>query len=111
MTEEEYNKLSTFEKIDYDINIELYMKYNDQIASINDHLGDIYGYSDLKDIEDLEKHEELMLYKKALKEKCDAIDKGIEYIEDEFYEVGGCVGGSDLPYQPIQDLLDILKGK
>lgn len=38
------------------------------------------------------------------------IDEAIEYIEDNFYEVGGEVGGSDLPYQPIQDLLDILRG-
>lgn len=47
----------------------------------------------------------------ALDEALDRINRAIEYIEDNFYEVGGEVGGSDLPYQPIQDLLDILKGE
>ena len=39
------------------------------------------------------------------------IKKAIKYIEDELWEVGGQVNGSDLPYdKAIQPLLDILKG-
>lgn len=45
------------------------------------------------------------------KELQDRIDKAIEYIENEFDEVGCCVSGSDLPYSYIDELLDILKGK
>ena len=40
------------------------------------------------------------------------IDKAIEYIKEELYEVGGCVHGSDLPYdEAIQPLLEILGDK
>ena len=31
-----------------------------------------------------------------------------EYIEDNFYQSGGCVGGTDLPYSYIEELLEIL---
>ena len=32
-----------------------------------------------------------------------------EYIEDNFYQSGGCVGGTDLPYSYIEELLEILE--
>lgn len=82
MTKEEYDKLSTFDKIEYDIDMQMYMEHNDKIASIYDHLGEVYGYQDLEDAKALEKHETFELYKKALKEKCEAIDKAIEYVEE-----------------------------
>ena len=100
MNKEEYDKLPTYEKIDFDISMELYGKYNDTIATINDHLGEMYGYSDLRTVEELEKSEELKLYKQALKDKCNAIDKAIEYIE---------YIGMDATYDKV--LLEILGGK
>lgn len=40
------------------------------------------------------------------------IQRAIKYIEDELWEVGGQVNGSDLPYdEAIQPLVDILKGR
>lgn len=81
MNKEEYDKASTFDKIDYDIAMKSYFKHNDKIASINDHLGEIYDYSDLKDAEECELKDEIKMYREALKEKCDAIDKTIEYLE------------------------------
>lgn len=36
--------------------------------------------------------------------------KAIKYINEELYEVGGNVHGSDLPYDCISDLLNILQG-
>ena len=71
---------STFDKIDYDIAMKMYMKHNDKIASINEHLGEMYSYKDLEEAKALEEYDTLQEYKKALKEKCDAIDKVIEYI-------------------------------
>ena len=39
------------------------------------------------------------------------VDSSVEYIEDELWEIGGHVNGSDLLYdKAIQPLLDILKG-
>lgn len=74
---------STFDKIEFDIAMEMYFKHNDKIASINDHLGDMYSYKDLEDAEALEEYDTLQEYKKALKEKCDAFDKAIELLEQE----------------------------
>ena len=105
MNKEEYDKLSTYEKIDFDISMELYGKYNDTIATINGHLGEMYGYSDLRDVEELEKSEELKLYKQALKDKCDAIDKAIEYLDNLSFD-----GYCDDKYV-IKELLEILGGK
>jgi uncharacterized protein YjaZ len=112
MNKEEYDKLPTYEKIDFDISMELYGKYNDTIATINDHLGEMYGYSDLRDVEELEKSEELKLYKQALKDKCNAIDKAIEYIKNKWYEkntrnIEDMVSFGDWRL----DLLEILGGK
>jgi hypothetical protein len=81
MNKEEYDKLSTFDKIDFDIAMKMYMEHNSTIATINDNLGDMYSYRDLEEAERLEEHDELEEYKKALKEKCDAIDKAIEKLK------------------------------
>lgn len=113
MNKEEYNKLPTYEKIDFDISMELYGKYNDTIATINDHLGEMYGYSDLRDVEELEKSEELKLYKQALKDKCNAIDKAIEYINNNWD--GSSYIDATLKNKVaelnITELLEILGGK
>ena len=46
------------------IEMDSYMKYNDTIASMNDHLGEIYGYSDVRDTEEAElKYEKELAYK------------------------------------------------
>lgn len=39
------------------------------------------------------------------------IDKAIEYIKEELYEVGGCIHGSDLPHSAIEPILEILGDK
>ena len=65
----------------------------------------------IDEMEYLEQVDNTEFYEYQIEELQQRIDKAIEYIENEFYEVGGCVGGSDLPYQPIQNLLDILRGE
>ena len=45
-----------------------YAEYNDTLAMMNDHLGEIYGYSNLKDAEEAQLHYEKELAYKAIKE-------------------------------------------
>ena len=52
--------------------------------------------------------EKLELKNEELQEK---INKAIEYIKEELYEVGGCVHGSDLPYSAIEPILEKLGDK
>lgn len=96
---------STFDKIEYDIAMKMYMKHNSKIASINEHLGEMYGYKDLEEAKALEEYDTLQEYKKALKEKCDAIDKAIEYIEEaqRLTDIDEVI--------VTAELLDILRGK
>lgn len=74
---------STFDKIEFDIAMKMYFEHNDKIASINEHLGEMYSYKDLEEAKALEEYDTLQEYKKALKEKCDAFDKAIEYIKEK----------------------------
>ena len=60
------------------IEMDSYMKYNDTIASMNEHLGEIYGYSDVKDMEETQlKYEKKLAYKaiKYLQEKVEQLEK------------------------------------
>jgi SepF-like predicted cell division protein (DUF552 family) len=102
MNKEDYDKMSTFDKIEYDIDMQIYMEHNGRIASIYDHLGEVYGYQDLEDAKQFEQNDTLILYKKALKEKCNAIDKAIKYIKQMRLLERSC-------YE-IQQLLNILQG-
>lgn len=46
------------------IEMDSYIKYNDTIASMNDHLGEIYGYLDVRDTEEAQlKYEKELAYK------------------------------------------------
>lgn len=71
---------STFDEIEFNIAMKMYFEHNDKIASINEHLGEMYSYKDLEDAEVLETYDTLQEYKKALKEKCDAFDKVLNFI-------------------------------
>ena len=69
------------------IEMDSYMKYNDTIASMNDHLGEIYGYSDVRDTEEAQlKYEKELAYKAIvqLQQKVEQLEKirkeAIKYI-------------------------------
>lgn len=70
----------------FQIDMELYDKFNDKFCEINDNLGDIYTYRDLEELKQAEKNEEIRLLRKAIKElesdnyECNNIIR--EYIED-----------------------------
>ena len=60
------------------IEMDSYMKYNDTIASMNDHLGEIYGYSDVRDTEEAQlKYEKELAYKAIvqLQQKVEQLEK------------------------------------
>ena len=71
---------STFDEIEFNIDMKMYWEHNDKIASINEHLGEMYSYKDLEEAEALLEYDTLQEYKKALKEKCDAFDKVLDFI-------------------------------
>lgn len=117
MNKEEYDKLNLYEKIRFDIDMELYRKHNHHIAHINDFLGETYGYQDLLYAEKYRLEDEIKLYKKALKEKCDVIDKAIDYIErnkTKLYQ-GRNDFTCEIQYSDeavkANELLDILRGE
>lgn len=95
------------------IEMDSYMKYNGTIASMNDHLGEIYGYSDVKDMEEVQlKYEKKLAYKaiKDLQQKVEQLEnirkEAIKFINEWLFEAGG--NGADMDYDTIVDLLNIL---
>ena len=56
------------EDIVFQIEMMSYMEYNGKLCSINEHLGEIYGYQDLKDTEEAQLHYEKELSYKAIKQ-------------------------------------------
>lgn len=62
---EEVN-FDTNEDIIYQIEMMSYMKYNDMIATANDHIGDIYSYRDIEDMKSAEEHYEKELAYQAI---------------------------------------------
>lgn len=73
MNEEELQRDILFQ-----IDMQLYDKYNDKIAVMNDHLGDIYTYRDIEDVEKAEREEKIDLLTKAIKE----LQKEIERLKN-----------------------------
>lgn len=75
------------------IEMDSYMKYNDTIASMNDHLGEIYGYSDVRDTEEAQlKYEKELAYKAIvqLQQKVEQLEnirkEAIEYVYKHIQE-------------------------
>lgn len=67
------------------IEMDSYMKYNDTIASMNDHLGEMYGYSDVRDMEEAQLHYEKELAYKAIKDLQQKVEQ-LENIRKEAIE-------------------------
>lgn len=109
MNKEEYDKLSTFDKIEFDIAMKSYDKHNSKIASIYDHLGEMFSYSDLQEAKEYELQDEMRMYRDALKEKCDAIDSAIKLLQSsQIYTARS--NGKTLFMQLIEEEINILKG-
>lgn len=61
-------KFNTNEDIIMQIEMDSYMKYNDTIASMNDYLGEIYGYSDVENVKNAQTQYEKELAYKAIEQ-------------------------------------------
>lgn len=61
-------KFNTNEDIIMQIEMDSYMKYNGTIASMNAHLGEIYGYSDVEDVKNAQTHYEKELAYEAIEQ-------------------------------------------
>ncbi len=51
----------------FDIDMQLYDEFNDKIATMNDHLGDIYSLRDVEEVEKAEKEKEIQLLREAVR--------------------------------------------
>lgn len=68
------------EEVLFDISMEVYDKYNYQIATMYDYLGEIYTLQDIKDMEELEEKYENQLIQDYLDGKRIYTDKDITRI-------------------------------
>lgn len=68
------------EEVLFDIEMQSYMKYNDQIANMYDYLGEIYSLQDIKDMEQSQKDYEEQLKQDYLDGKLIYSEKDLEKI-------------------------------
>jgi len=68
------------EEVLYDIEMQSYMEYNDTIASMNEWVGELYSYQDIKDVEQAQKE-----YEEQLKQ--DYLDGKLVYTEADIEEI------------------------
>ena len=73
MNEEEKKAMKN--DILFQIDMQLYDEFNDTIATINDHLGDIYSLRDIEEVEKAEKDREIKLLREAIKKQQKELDK------------------------------------
>lgn len=59
----------------FQIDMELYNKFNDKFCEMNEYLGEIYSYADLKDLEDLRNATEINLLRQAIKKQQKELEK------------------------------------
>ena len=73
MNEEEKKAMKN--DILFQIDMQLYDEFNDTIATMNDHLGDIYSLRDIEEVEKAEKDREIKLLREAIKKQQKELDK------------------------------------
>jgi hypothetical protein len=66
------------EEVLFDIKMKSYMKYNHIIANMNDWLGELYSYQDIKEVEQAQKEYEEQLEQDYLDGKLVYTEKGLE---------------------------------
>lgn len=88
MSEEEKN--ATENDILYEIDMQLYNEFNDKIAGMYDHIGDIYSLRDVEEVEKAQKDKEVYLLRmavaklqKEIKELENRIDLGLDFRNEE----------------------------
>jgi len=82
MMDEEKEQLE--KDILFQIDMQLYDEFNDKIATMNDHLGDVYSLRDVEEVEQAEKDRQIQLLREAVKKLQEENKELKEYIENEF---------------------------
>lgn len=98
------NKEEIEKDILFQIDMQLYDEFNEKFCEINEHLGDVYSYKDLRDIEEAEIEKERNLLRGAITNLQNRI-KELEKINKEHQKINGNL------QKRITDLENILKGK
>ena len=76
MSEEEEEEEEELRKdILFQIDMQLYDEFNDKLATMNDHLGDIYSLRDVEEVEKAEKDKEIELLREAVRNLQKELDK------------------------------------
>ena len=83
LSEEEKNMKND---ILFQIDMQLYDEFNDKIATMNDHLGDIYSLKDVEEVEKAEKDKEIKLLREAIKKQQAEIEK-LKYLVKKATEI------------------------
>ena len=73
------------EEVDFDIDMELYEKYNYRIASMYDYLGDLYTMKEIRELEKQVKEERKWLVSDYLEGKRIYTDEDIKKIHKYLY--------------------------
>lgn len=114
----------------FKIDMQLYDEFNDTIATMNDHIGDIYSLRDVEEMEQAEKEKERELLREAIRklqkenEKCkkdyrilqafyskDYIRKDkISELINEKVQIG-VYGTKVISYIEVKELEELLKGE
>lgn len=68
----------------FQIDMQLYDEFNDKIAGMNDHLGDIYSLREVEEVEKAQKDREIELLRKAIVKQQKEIEELKKY--EQYYE-------------------------
>lgn len=94
-----------FEKdILFQIDMQLYDEFNDMFCEINEHLGDVYTYNDLREIEEAESEKERKLLRNAITN----LQNRIKELEEDLYSANKIVEEyiDSIPKQKIKDIVE-----
>ena len=99
------------EDILFQIDMQLYDEFNDTLATMNDHLGDIYTLRDVEEVEQAEKNKKIQLLTEAIKKQ----QKEIEDKKEKIYAIAktnytvGMLDERSQWYKKINEKIEILE--
>jgi len=93
----------------FQIDMQLYDEFNDEIATMRDYLGDIYSLRDIEEVEQAEKEKEIELLRKAIvKQQKEIID--LKQINEEHRKLNGELREENTKLKKkIENILDYIE--
>lgn len=93
----------------YDIDMQLFGEFNDTFCTINDHMGEIYGYSDLKDWEEIEYKRHIELLEQEVDKRIDMMNELEKWCDENIHE-DAQYGYNLIDYDDLKSKIKELKG-